>query len=121
MVKAVFDTNILIDHLNGVEAAKHELERYDHRAVSIVTWMEVLIGADDAVRDATRMFLDEFDLVPLNETVAERAIALRRRDRMRLPDAVILASAETSGALLVTRNTKDFDETSPGVRVPYRL
>lgn len=40
---------------------------------------------------------------------------------MRLLDALILATAQTSGAILVTRNTEDFPETMPGVRVPYKL
>lgn len=39
---------------------------------------------------------------------------------MKLLDALILATAQTSGAILVTRNTEDFPEM-PGVRVPYKL
>ncbi|MFP3560880.1 VapC toxin family PIN domain ribonuclease, partial [Paraburkholderia sp. SIMBA_049] len=45
MVKALFDTNILIDYLGGVGGAKKELARYEYRAISIITWMEVLVGA----------------------------------------------------------------------------
>ena len=32
-MKAVFDTNILIDFLNGVEAAAKEIALYDDRAI----------------------------------------------------------------------------------------
>ena len=45
MVKALFDTNILIDFLRGVHAAREELGRYQLKAISLVTWMEVLVGA----------------------------------------------------------------------------
>ena len=45
MVKALFDTNTLIDFLNAVPRTKAELERYEHRAISILIWMEVMIGA----------------------------------------------------------------------------
>ena len=37
MVKAVFDTNILVDYLNAVRQARAELQRYTERAVSIIT------------------------------------------------------------------------------------
>ena len=40
---------------------------------------------------------------------------------MKLLDAFILATAQVNGAILVTRNTKDFPATMPGVRVPYTL
>jgi predicted nucleic acid-binding protein len=38
-----------------------------------------------------------------------------------LPDAIIGATAERHEMLLVTRNEKDFPDSLPGVRVPYRL
>jgi len=40
---------------------------------------------------------------------------------MRLPDALIWASAQHESALLVSRNTRDFPADAPGVRVPYQL
>jgi predicted nucleic acid-binding protein len=121
MVRALFDTNILIDYLNAVPAARDELERYQAKAISIVTWMEVMVGAAAEVEEATRAFLDAFDIVQLDHRVAEEAVALRKAHRMRLPDAVIWASARTHGMMLVTRNTKDFPADDPGVRAPYAL
>lgn len=116
----LFDTNILIDYLNGVDAAREELERYPTRLVSSVTWMEVLVGAhNDEEEDVIEMFLRDFTLVPLSREVARRAVELRRGHRLRLPDAIIWASAESQSALLVTRNTKDFPHDAPGIRIPY--
>ena len=57
MVKALFDTNILIDALKGIKQARAELERYDQAAISIITWMEVMVGAESAVAPATGAFL----------------------------------------------------------------
>lgn len=37
-MKAVFDTNVLVDFLTGVAAARDELHRFRERAISIVTW-----------------------------------------------------------------------------------
>ena len=122
VMKAVFDTNILVDYLNGISAANHEIERYEEIAISIVTWMEVLTGADDAEEEAiTREFLSRFKVKPVEKAVAERAIKIRRQHKLKLPDAIIWATAKELGRILVTRNTKDFSEKDAGIRVPYRV
>ena len=121
-MKAVFDTNILIDYLNGVDAARIELERNAQREISIVTWMEVMAGArDDSEEDVIEMFLRDFRVIELTRRVAREAVAMRRTHRMRLPDAIVWASARIESAVLVTRNTKDFPRNDPSLRVPYRL
>ncbi|MGB0678940.1 MAG: type II toxin-antitoxin system VapC family toxin [Polyangiales bacterium] len=117
---AVFDTNILIDFLRGEMRARDELERFDKAAISMVTWMEVLVGSQsEAESTRLRAFLSTFLRVPIDEEVANRAIALRRLHRIKLPDALIWATAQQQGALLVTRNTRDFPASCPDVRVPY--
>jgi predicted nucleic acid-binding protein len=119
-VKALFDTNILIDYLSGVEASKAELARYRERLISAITWMEILVGAhDEAEADVIEMFLRDFRVVDITRRVARDAVDIRRTRRIRLPDALIWASAHAESALLVTRNTKDFPADDPGVRVPY--
>lgn len=119
-MKALFDTNILIDYLNGVESSKVELGRYRERFISAVTWMEVLVGAhDEAEEDVLDMFLRDFRVVDITRRIARDAVEIRRTRHVRLPDALIWASARSESALLVTRNTKDFPRDDPGVRVPY--
>ncbi len=121
-MKAVFDTNILVDYLNGIPAASRELDQYEEIAVSMVTWMEVLAGADDAEEEAViREFLSRFKTQPLEKAVAERAIKIRRQHRLKLPDAIIWATAKELGRILVTRNTKAFPEKDAGIRVPYKI
>jgi predicted nucleic acid-binding protein len=121
MVKALFDTNILVDYLNAVPQARTELQRYEEKAVSIITWMEVMVGAAPGLEAATRHFLGDFRILAVDEKVAERAVSLHRDHRIKLPDAVIWATAQVHALLLVTRNIKDFPERDPGVRAPYRL
>ena len=121
MVGALFDTNILIDHLNAIPHAREEIRRFESRAVSIITWMEVMVGAKDDVVESTRQFLDGFKVIALDDEIAKHAVELRRARRIKLPDAVIWATAQTTGRLLVTRNTKDFPPDNPGVREPYTL
>ena len=121
MVKALFDTNILVDYLNAVPQARTEFQRYTEKAVSIVTWMEVMVGASRDVEAATRGFLSAFDTIALDSEIAERAVSLRRGHNVKLPDAIIWATAQVRAMLLVTRNTKDFATGDPGIRTPYKL
>ena len=120
-MKALLDTNILIDFLNGVEAAREELSRYREPSISTISWMEVMVGVAPEHEPPIRQFLSGFRLVAIDQAVAERAVSIRRAHGMRLPDAIIWSSAQCQDALLVTRNNKDFPEEDPGVRVPYHL
>jgi predicted nucleic acid-binding protein len=122
VTEAVFDSNIVIDALRDVSAAQRELTRYSQRFISRMTWIEVMVGAmpDDAER--AEGYLAHFRVIEVNEDVARLAATLRsQRKRLKALDAIILASAQTTGRILVTRNTKDFPANMPGVRVPYTL
>lgn len=121
MVKPLFDTNILIDYLNGIDQARLELERYDYWEISIISWMEVMAGAMGSAQDETRRFLNNFTVHPIDDAVAELAVSLRQARKLKLPDAIIQATAGVHSLLLVTRNEKDFPDSLPGVRIPYRL
>jgi len=121
MVGALFDTNILIDYLRGIDAARDEMNRFEARAISVITWMEVMVGAPPAHAQATRDFLAGFEVVPIDPTVAGRAVALRQRYRLKLPDAIIWASAQAADLLFVTRDRRDFPAGDPGIRVPYEV
>jgi len=118
-VKALFDTNILVDFLQGRPEAKRELALYDDPAISVICWMEVMIGATAEAAVGTRAFLSQFEVIGVDDTIAELAVELRRRHRIKLPDAIVWASARQRGCLLVTRNTRDFPAGDPGVRAPY--
>lgn len=119
MVKLLLDTNIVIDYLNGNQNARQFFDRTPKPAISIITYMETLIGAGDELKDATRAFLKTLEIIQITEEIAELAINLRQTRRLKLPDAIILASAQNIGATLVTRNTKDFGDGEIGVLVPY--
>ncbi len=121
-----FDANIVIDALAGYPPARAEIQRaVSHGSrpwFSRMAWIEVLSKGHDAiVREATA-FLSHFGLDEIDEEIAQRAAALRRdRPRLKSPDAIILATAQIRGRVLVTRNIKDFPAAMPGIRVPYTL
>jgi predicted nucleic acid-binding protein len=121
-----FDANIVIDALAGFPPARAEIERaveYGSKAwISRMAWIEVLSKGNDAVVKDAILFLSRFGLDEIDDEISLRAAALRRdRPRLKSPDAIILATAQTRGRVLITRNTKDFPAEMPGIRVPYTL
>ena len=121
-----FGANIVIDALAGFAPARSEIRRaVGHGArpwISRMAWIEVLSKGDETiVREATA-FLARFGLDEIDDEISHRAAALRReRPRLKLPDAIILSTAQIRGRVLVTRNIKDFPAEMPGIRVPYIL
>lgn len=80
-----------------------------------------MAGATEETEAACRALLAIFERLELTTPVAERTIILRRQNRRKLPDAVILATAQIAASTLITRNTRDFPANAPGIRVPYEL
>jgi hypothetical protein len=117
----LFDTNILIDYLSGIPQTRLEMERYSRRAISIITWMEVMAGTTQEDEKQIRGFLLTFSILPITSEVAERAFDLRRQGKIKLPDAIIQATAQVEDRLLITRNTRDFTGRDPDIRIPYKL
>jgi len=114
------DTNIVIDLLAGIPHATQAVRSYRDRAISIVTWMEVLAGVrqdESVVRDV----LDStFTVIRLRPEIEEEAVVLRRGSKLKLPDALILATAHVERRVLLTRNSRDF---RPGrfIKIPYKI
>jgi len=117
----LFDTCILIDYLRGVAPARTACDRHSDRAISIVTWMEVLAGIGAAAEDEIRRFLLNFHTLPLTSAIAERAVTIRRSRRIKLPDAIIQATAAENGRTLITRNTRHFPKGTAGTHIPYMV
>lgn len=121
-MKALFDSNILIDYLNGINKAKKEIARYEEPCISILTWIEVLVGTNK--EDEQRVissFLSQFGRIDVGQEIARRSVKIRQEMRLRLPDAIIWATAQHENCLFVTRNSRDFPADNPGIRFPYKI
>lgn len=98
-------------------------------AVTAITRTEVLRGRTDSVLkaaneqellSATRRFqeteaaLDDFLVLHVNEAAAKHFTSLlgQKKLKMKRPDMLIACIALAHGALLVTRNTKDFNKVA---------
>lgn len=126
MAVILFDTNIFIDLFNGAHQAAVELGHYDYPAVSVITYMELQAGL--AVRPNERVVLDallaDFRVLQLDQQVMEQAIEIRGNSlitgpKVKMPDAIIGATARAYGIPIVTRNPKDFNWDGIKVHIPY--
>lgn len=98
------DTDVFIDHLRGAR----ELEPGRHRLhYSVITRAELFAG--NSATDLASTLLGPFRELPVDRAVAERAGRIRREVGIRLPDALIAATAIEHKLSLATRNRSDFE------------
>jgi predicted nucleic acid-binding protein len=116
-----FDTNVVIDWLFGRLPAIQELSRYPRHRVSRIVWTEILAGEPLPRRAELQQLISAFEVVEIDARIAAASADIRHRTQMKLMDAFILATAQVNGAILITRNTKEFPANMPGIRVPYTL
>ena len=130
---ALFDSNILIDALNGVSQAITEICYYEDAAISAVAWIEVVSKPmaatawsklSPATMQMVRDFLEDFSVLHTDDAIMAEAARIRASSfinppKIRLPDALILATANVTGRLLITCNRKDF--RGENIRFPYEL
>jgi predicted nucleic acid-binding protein len=111
----LFDTDVLIWQLRGHPAAADAIDEADRRAISIVTYMELLQGARDKreLRSLKTFLTDlRFITLPLTENIGHRAsIYLEEYGlsaSLSMPDALIAATAVEAHEVLVTGNQKHY-------------
>jgi len=106
---AILDSNILI-YLSKNELPLAFLDQFDALFISVVSYMEVLGYAfrNSEEENFVKEIIDLFDVRFINQEIAEIVIKYRKRYRIKLPDAIIAATAEADGSCLVTRNIDDF-------------
>ena len=117
----LLDTNILIDVLRGESAALAWLERQSQAQISVITWIEVLVGCRAGETEAVEAWLESFPRLPLDDRIARESVRLRQQHGLKVPDAIILATARCADLTLVTRNSRDFPLELGGVQHPYQL
>lgn len=104
----LLDTNVVIGFLGGRKWAKafvlEKLSSGATFAVSQITRMELLGFSELTPREEELVgqFLSGVQILPLSEAVERRAIQVRRAERIKLPDAIIVATALESGRTLIT-------------------
>ena len=105
------DTDVFIDHLRGAVELKAGRNRLHY---SVVTRAELFAGT--SATDLVSQLLAPFRELTVDRSVAERAGRVVREFQLRMPDALIAATALENRLTLMTRNRKDFEKVR-GLRV----
>jgi hypothetical protein len=111
----LLDTNILIDVLRGEAPALAWLEQQQRPRISVISWIEVLVGCREGESGRVQAWLDTFPRLPLDDAIALESVRLRQRHGLKIPDAIILATARCADLSLATRNSRDFPLTLGGL------
>jgi predicted nucleic acid-binding protein len=111
----IFDTDVLIWHLRGNAQASRAVDEDDSRAISVVTFLELLQGARDKQEiRAIKRFLSNWQVrtVPLTENIGHRASIYMEEYglavAMDVADALIAATAVENREQLLTGNDRHF-------------
>jgi predicted nucleic acid-binding protein len=105
------DTDVFVDHLRGASELKVGRNRLHY---SVITRAELFAG--NSASDLAARLLGPLREIAVDRAIAERAGRIRRETGIRLPDALIAASALERGLILTTRNRRGFERV-PGLRL----
>ena len=124
----LLDSNTVIDYIAGLYSDKatqwlnHIID--DEIIVSVITKIEVL-SFDPDKDDNYPILVDFFEastILELSDSIVNKTIQIRQKQKIKLPDSVIASTALVHGLVLVSRNTKDFRDV-PDLEVinPYDI
>ncbi len=107
----LIDTNAIIDYLDNKlpEKGTNLIDGID-MLISIINRME-LLSWNEATGEQIQVleaFINSSIVFGLDEKTILKAIDIRKNIRLKLPDAIIAATALTNGLILITRNISDF-------------
>ena len=107
-IEYLADTNAIIYLLSGNDCMKPFLQK--KLAVSVISFMELLSfpSITDKEEKTIRQFLDKCDILPIDELTREKTILVRKKQKVKLPDAIIAATAMTRDLSLITADTGFF-------------
>ena len=110
----LYDTNIFIYYLAGDETVSELFSdiflNNNYVVTSPIVRIELLSfsGLSDEEVNVIEDLLSQFNSVPISRKIENQTIALKRKYKIKLPDAVIAATALCQRAVLLTRNLRDF-------------
>ena len=117
--KLLLDSNIAIYLSKKTLSITDVAQPGDTVYVSLVTYMEVVgyTFSDDAEERFTADLFNTLQRLPVTQSVANRVVIYRKLRKIKLPDAIILATAREYGCKLITRNVGDFIDLDKDVEI----
>jgi len=107
----LLDTNAIINLLKDENANFIVKDRDEVFFVSVITEIELLCYKDLAEEDeaSIKELLNESCIININKKIKVEAIELKKKNTIKLPDAVICATALVSDLTLVTDDDRLFN------------
>jgi len=111
----LLDTNTIIYYLKAalpIHAMKAMNKIVDIKPnLSVITKIELLCfkGTKQSEEKITRTFVDASTVFGLDNDIVNKTIVLRKLHPIKLPDAIIAATAIVFNLVLITRNMSDFE------------
>ncbi len=107
----LMDSNAVIDFFNSKlnPGGKNFIASVDPR-ISVITQIELLSNKNmpSTEWEQLQAFIQIATIYTLDHGIVEKTIMLRQQHRIKIPDAVIAATALLHGLSLITRNLSDF-------------
>jgi predicted nucleic acid-binding protein len=109
--KFLFDTNVVIELLNNNDLKLSEKQLEINFVISIITELELLSCSNltETEENAIKELLSNLSIINIDNKVKENTILLRKKYSLKLPDAIIGASAISMQMPLVS-NDKTFQK-----------
>ncbi|RZJ91940.1 MAG: type II toxin-antitoxin system VapC family toxin [Chryseobacterium sp.] len=108
--KYLIDSNVLIEFLGQsfpTEVNKKLVAIMDKEFnISFINRIEVLGYASSDKNEED--FIDTSSIYYIDDEIINRTIKLRKDNKIKVPDAIVAATAMVYGLTLLTRNTSDF-------------
>lgn len=108
--KLILDTNAIISHLNGSKKLEAVLEGCSI-FISSITYTELFAFAKLSITDIEflKTYIAELQIVHTNNFICDTAAEMRRKTKIKLPDAIVAATAIYLDVPIVTFDT-DFEK-----------
>ncbi|MDP3642867.1 MAG: type II toxin-antitoxin system VapC family toxin [Bacteroidota bacterium] len=114
-IKYLWDTNTAIYYLQqqfptSAEKFIDDLLKHELPTISAITEIELLCWttATDKDLDVLNGFISDALVIELEQAIKLKTAEIRKAHRIKLPDAIIAATAIVYELTLLTRNTEDF-------------
>jgi len=108
----LLDTNAVIYYFRGMQKAiavfKLIEDANEEVNLSVITKIELLsFDNEDELKNIDRLLVNS-RIFSLDDEIVDKTIEVRRKYKLKLPDAIIAATAMVNNLILVTHNKKDF-------------